>query len=239
MKPYVFPYAIALSHLLLAGGALADPITGPSLSAPVAAPPAIRSTSAGMAGKLRSRDADVLGVSAAVTPPPVLSHVVLIAPGIYAVVPPSDLAAPVQPPALLEGTGKAPELSAQASVPPSIHEALSRKKDLILYDIHFDFDKATIIDKAVLSIQKIGQTMRVDPDLQIVILGFTDAKGNDDYNKRLSQQRAESVKEAIMTQFGIAGHRITAIGKGEQNPVASNDSEEGRTLNRRVEVQVQ
>ena len=65
------------------------------------------------------------------------------------------------------------------------------------------------------------------------------AKGDAIYNKALAQRRAESVKAAIMQQFGIAGDRITAVGQGEEDPIAPNDTDAGRAINRRVEVQIQ
>lgn len=237
MKPLPLTCAIALSHLLMAGAALADPITSQRLSAQVT-PPQIPSTSTIAAGKLWFSDTSVGAISAAVTPPQVLSQMVEISPGIYAVDAPSDLVALVQLTDKIEGNIKAPKPSAQIDTLPSVHEALSLKEGSIIYDIHFEFDRATIIDKAVVSVQKIGQAMQADRDMRIAIFGFTDATGNYEHNRRLSQRRAEAIREAIMSQFGIAGSRFKAIGVGEDTPIASTDTYEGRAINRRVEVQV-
>jgi OOP family OmpA-OmpF porin len=71
-----------------------------------------------------------------------------------------------------------------------------------------------------------------------VVEGHTDSNGNDASNQKLSQDRAESVR-AYLVQRGVKSERITAVGKGESTPVATNDTTEGRANNRRVEIIVQ
>jgi len=75
-------------------------------------------------------------------------------------------------------------------------------------------------------------------DQLIVVEGHTDSQGNDTYNQTLSQGRAESVR-SYLVQRGVRSERISAVGKGESTPVASNDTPEGRANNRRVEIVVQ
>lgn len=90
--------------------------------------------------------------------------------------------------------------------------------------------------------QKLDQVAKAlndtDPAQTITVEGHTDAQGDDASNQRLSQARAESVR-AYLVQRGVKSERITAVGKGESTPVASNDTAEGRANNRRVEIVVQ
>ena len=72
---------------------------------------------------------------------------------------------------------------------------------------------------------------------QVIIYGYTDALGDTEANKELSQERANAVKEAL-TRYGISLTRLTSIGKGEENPIADNTSSEGRAKNRRIKVEL-
>jgi OOP family OmpA-OmpF porin len=71
-------------------------------------------------------------------------------------------------------------------------------------------------------------------DLKVNLMGYTDSSGDDGFNQKLSEQRAQSVKQAIVDRHGVDPSRIKAIGKGEENPVADNTTAEGRAKNRRV-----
>jgi outer membrane protein OmpA-like peptidoglycan-associated protein len=84
-------------------------------------------------------------------------------------------------------------------------------------------------------ISKLARVMEQNPERTIRIEGHTDNKGSDSYNQRLSEQRAEAVKRALMCE-GIQAGRITTIGYGEAYPVATNLSSSGRQQNRRVEI---
>jgi outer membrane protein OmpA-like peptidoglycan-associated protein len=79
--------------------------------------------------------------------------------------------------------------------------------------------------------------MKADPSINIAIDGHTDATASDDYNLALSKRRAKAVKD-YLTSKGVAASRITSNSYGESKPVASNDTEEGKALNRRVEISV-
>lgn len=83
--------------------------------------------------------------------------------------------------------------------------------------------------------ENLAQFMRKDPGSAITIEGFTDSTGSDELNRRLSEQRAQAVKEALVAR-GIEARRIQARGYGPAFPVASNDTAVGRQLNRRVQV---
>jgi OOP family OmpA-OmpF porin len=105
-------------------------------------------------------------------------------------------------------------------------------------NVEFDFDKSTIKKGYYQDIDNLSQVMKDYPDLNVVIEGHTDSMGTDAYNKKLSQRRAESVKKYMVEKGGIDANRIKAIGFGEEKPIASNDTDEGRQQNRRVEAAV-
>ncbi len=108
----------------------------------------------------------------------------------------------------------------------------------VLRNIYFNFDKATFQDDSYNELNKLESMMSSNTGLQIEISGHTDNVGAADYNKSLSQRRANAVKN-FLVEKGIDERRITAIGYGEERPLASNDDEmEGRELNRRVEFKV-
>lgn len=108
-------------------------------------------------------------------------------------------------------------------------------------DVTFEFDKAALRTDAHVTLDRVAELIKAAGDGEIRIEGHTDAKGDDAYNKRLSEQRTESVK-AYLVGKGIAADRLKTIGLGELRPVAPNanpdgtDDEEGRQRNRRVEI---
>jgi len=108
-------------------------------------------------------------------------------------------------------------------------------------DVTFDFDKATVRDGARGTLDRLAQLIQAGGAGQIAIEGHTDSMGDDAYNRRLSQQRAEAVKSYLVAR-GVAGARVQTTGLGETRPVAPNaspdgsDDEAGRQRNRRVEV---
>ena len=108
----------------------------------------------------------------------------------------------------------------------------------IVETIHFDFAKADIkpIGKAVLD-ARVVPALRANPDAKIRIVGHTDSVGPAEYNLGLSLRRAESVRDYLVSQ-GISITRLSVIGKGEDFPIASNDTREGRADNRRVEFEI-
>lgn len=104
-----------------------------------------------------------------------------------------------------------------------------------LHGVNFDFDKATLQPGADTVLDEVVTLMRDNPDLKIEIEGHTDNIGSRDYNLDLSQRRAETVLNYLV-QHGIAADRLTPRGHGFDRPVTSNDTEEGRARNRRVEL---
>lgn len=105
-----------------------------------------------------------------------------------------------------------------------------------LYGITFDTDSATIRPESAPTLAEIAAFLTAQPDLQVVIVGHTDNQGSLEYNLGLSQRRAEAVRDALAGEYGIAGERMLHAGAGFLAPVAPNTTEEGRALNRRVEI---
>ena len=104
-------------------------------------------------------------------------------------------------------------------------------------NIFFDFDKATLRSESKNELNNAIRFMNDNPTIRIEIGGHTDSKGSDAYNLKLSQARAQSVYQ-YMVQNGISPDRMVAYGYGERMPVASNATDEGRQLNRRIEFKI-
>jgi outer membrane protein OmpA-like peptidoglycan-associated protein len=102
-------------------------------------------------------------------------------------------------------------------------------------DVLFDTGKYTLRQEAREKLARISGILLSYPGLQIEAEGHTDTTGGEDFNRKLSQQRADSVREYLISQ-GIPGSSISSVGKGFSTPVASNDTAEGRQKNRRVEL---
>ncbi len=113
---------------------------------------------------------------------------------------------------------------------------------IVIKNIYYDFDKATLRDSSKASLDSLYQLLVDNPSLKIEIRSHTDSKGNDDYNQKLSQARAQSVVDYLKGR-GIEGDRLVATGMGETDPIAPNeikgkDNPEGRQLNRRTDFKV-
>ena len=106
---------------------------------------------------------------------------------------------------------------------------------LTMGDVLFSFGKADLSAGAVRNLDKITGFLEKHPDRNLLIEGHTDSIGSDEYNQALSQKRADAVKEALVGK-GIVPDRIVTKGYGKKFPVAGNDTESGRQMNRRVEV---
>lgn len=101
--------------------------------------------------------------------------------------------------------------------------------------ILFDFDSSTLRPAARNNLDELADNLRQYERTDVLILGHTDATGSDSYNQGLSERRANSAAQYVQSR-GVAGDRISTRGMGENDPIASNDTEAGRQLNRRVEV---
>jgi outer membrane protein OmpA-like peptidoglycan-associated protein len=103
--------------------------------------------------------------------------------------------------------------------------------------ITFDTDKATLTPESSVQETNIAEILKVFPNVKIKIGGYTDNTGDANHNLTLSAERANTVKNELVAD-GIDASRLEAKGYGSEHPVASNDTEEGRQQNRRIDVQV-
>ena len=104
-------------------------------------------------------------------------------------------------------------------------------------DILFDFNSYALRAESRDTLRELANNFRQYPDEEISVEGHTDNVGGDDYNQRLSEQRAGSVRDYLVDQ-GVPNERVSAIGFGKTQPKASNDTPEGRQINRRVEIHI-
>ena len=102
-------------------------------------------------------------------------------------------------------------------------------------EITFGFDQANLNDRAMSALHNVALVAKEYPKTQLNVLGFTDSKGAEAYNLRLSQVRADAVGNYLIRQ-GVNANRVISQGRGEANPIASNSTENGRAQNRRVEI---
>src|SRR6185369_1524598 len=100
----------------------------------------------------------------------------------------------------------------------------------------FDFDSDRVLPAARTNLDNLAASLQKYKDSELMIVGHTDAKGTDSYNQELSERRARSAASYLRSQ-GVS-RRIQALGRGETEPVATNDTDDGRQQNRRVEVAI-
>jgi outer membrane protein OmpA-like peptidoglycan-associated protein len=106
-----------------------------------------------------------------------------------------------------------------------------------LKNIYFDFDKTTLKSESFVELNKVVDFLKQNSNVEIEISGHTDSKGSDDYNLNLSQGRSQAVVDYLISQ-GIDEYRLTAHGYGETKPIDTNDTDDGRANNRRVEFTI-
>lgn len=118
---------------------------------------------------------------------------------------------------------------------PVVKEEVIEKVNKAAENIFFQFDSYKLLAKSFKSLDEVVDALNENPGYNISIDGYTDNTGNADYNLKLSDQRANSVKEYLMKK-GITESRITSKGHGIDNPIADNSTSAGRAKNRRVEM---
>jgi len=115
-------------------------------------------------------------------------------------------------------------------------KALTETGRIALYGIYFDTDSTTIKPESKETLDEIAKLLNADAALKLYVVGHTDNQGAYDYNMSLSARRAGSVVAALTSAYGVAAERLKSAGVGFLAPVAGNGNEEGRALNRRVEL---
>lgn len=113
--------------------------------------------------------------------------------------------------------------------------ALGCEEDLVLRDVNFEFDSATLTMGAEQILDGVAEKLRANENVRVRIEGHTDSVGSEAYNLDLSQRRADAVADYLASQ-GVDRDRMQTTGFGESQPVATNDTDAGRAENRRVEL---
>ena len=121
---------------------------------------------------------------------------------------------------------------AKGAVP--LYDRMMSDGKFITYGITFDVGKATIKPESMGEINRIVQLMNENPTLKFSVEGHTDSTGSANNNQTLSEQRSQAIVNKLV-EMGISADRLTAVGKGQNSPIADNNTDEGRAKNRRVE----
>jgi len=108
-----------------------------------------------------------------------------------------------------------------------------------LYGLSFPVGKSTIESQYFSLLSKVVEAFKEYPECTVVVEGHTDSYGTDETNQKLSMERADAVRNYLIATSGLDAYRITALGYGESRPIASNETEEGRRKNRRIDILVQ
>ncbi len=115
-------------------------------------------------------------------------------------------------------------------------DEINRTGRIALYGLYFDTGRTDLKSESKPTLEQIADLLKREPNLKLLVVGHTDNVGNFETNRDLSQRRAESVVNALVTGFGIAPDRLIPFGVSYAAPVASNATPEGRSQNRRVEL---
>ena len=115
---------------------------------------------------------------------------------------------------------------------------MTKGKKVVLNGIMFASGNAKIVGSSETILTKVYESLVANPDVNVLIIGHTDSVGNDENNRELSTRRAQAVKDWLVEK-GIGSSRIKVVGKGEAEPIASNETSDGRAQNRRIEFEVQ
>lgn len=132
-----------------------------------------------------------------------------------------------------------PNTTAGAKVDASGCEGVTETVETVNLLITFALNSDQITSNFEGEIRKVAEFMKANPETIVEIAGHSDSTGAADYNRDLSQRRAEAVAKRLISQYGIDGDRVFPVGYGESDPIASNDTAAGREQNRRVEARIQ
>ncbi len=130
------------------------------------------------------------------------------------------------------------EAEEPAPAPPPAPAPKPAPERIVLRGVNFDFDKATIRPDARVILDEAASLLAKNAGTRVSVEGHTDAVGSDAYNQKLSDRRAAAVVQ-YLTGKGVPAGSLSAKGFGESKPVSSNETKDGRAMNRRVELRVQ
>lgn len=134
------------------------------------------------------------------------------------------------------GAPAAPVAVIEPEPEPTPVEPEVMKVKALSVNLPFAFDSNTLSQSDIELVQPIAQRLMEYPETKLYVVGHTDSRGAEDYNQKLSEERAAMVAGYLGAHFGINKSRVIAQGRGETEPLAPNDTESGRAKNRRVEV---
>lgn len=118
----------------------------------------------------------------------------------------------------------------------SMANSIKETGKVALYDIYFDTGKAILKPESEAALKEIANLVKADPGLKLYVVGHTDNAGGFDSNMKLSMERAISVVNELVSKYSVSAASLKACGDGPTAPVATNDTEQGKALNRRVEL---
>lgn len=165
--------------------------------------------------------------------PPLQSYPVVLSPAVEREQPSRDTApsevVTLEPPAPPAPVEESPVKAPEAEVIPDQVDAA-----LVLQGVNFEFNKDELTSEARTSLDNVTKKLQDLPEVRVRIVGYTDNTGTERYNVNLSVRRAESVKRYLVEK-GISASRLETAGRGDREPIATNETEEGRAQNRRIE----
>lgn len=132
-----------------------------------------------------------------------------------------------------------PNTTAGAEVDATGCEGVTETIETFTIEVQFPTNSSVIGNTYDSEIRRVADFLKANPETIVEIAGHSDSRGNADYNQSLSQRRAESVAGRLTGPLGVDPSRVDAVGYGEEQPVASNNTAEGRAANRRVEARIQ
>lgn len=112
------------------------------------------------------------------------------------------------------------------------------QRDFVIHNLVFVFDTAQLTPESRVLLDRNIDALRSMQITRMVVAGHTDSMGSDDYNQELSRERAQTVADILITRLGLEPTQVEAIGYGESRPIATNETDEGRQRNRRVELKI-
>ncbi len=136
----------------------------------------------------------------------------------------------------VEGAEDTAEMAGEALDAEAMAERIAANGSVALYSIFFEVNSAAIRDESAPTLEQVTRLLAEDPELNLIVVGHTDNVGRLHYNLQLSERRAAAMVKQLVKRYGVAKQRLRSAGVGFLAPVASNNSEEGRAKNRRVEL---